>query len=218
MAGSALPSQEQGDVTSPNRFSQTTDQDLVALSRKGRDEAEEACGELMRRYRSEVLAFIGQIVRDPDLAEDLTQDTFLKVLNELESHGPERDVEGWIFTIANHLAVDYLRDSPLDTVSLDTTADTVRSGGLKAAAYLTNPTPSPTPDSDIRRVASEIERAIAKLRGLQRRCMKLRYLEARSYDDIASMLGLPVGTVSSHISRARQQVRKTLGYLPDAMS
>jgi len=172
----------------------------------------------MRRYRSEVLAFIGQIVRDPDLAEDLTQDTFLKVLTELDGHGPERDVEGWIFTLANHLAVDHLRENPPDTISLDTAADTVRSGGMKAAAYLTNPTPSPTPDSDIRRVASDIERAIAKLRGLQRRCMKLRYLEARSYDDIASMLGLPVGTVSSHISRARQQVRKTLGYLPDAMS
>lgn len=202
-------------MTPVDRLSHLPDQDLVALARKG---SEGAADELMRRYRTGVLEFIVQIVRDPDLAEDLTQDTFVKVLTALEEHGPERDVEGWIFTIANRVAVDHLRENPPDTASFDTVGDTIRSGGIRAASHLANPTPSPTPDSDVRRVASEIERAIATLKGVQRRCMQLRYLEARSYDDIAGILGLPVGTVSSHISRARQQVRKTLGYLPDAMS
>lgn len=202
-------------MTRFDRLSHLPDQDLVALIRKGREGASD---ELMRRHRTGVLEFIVQIVRDPDLAEDLTQDTFVKVLTALEDHGPIRDVEGWIFTIANHVAVDHLRANPPDAASLDTVADTIRCGGIRAASHLTNPTPSPTPDSGVRRVASEIERAIATLKGVQRRCMQLRYMEARSYDDIAGILGLPVGTVSSHISRARQQVRETLGYLPEGMS
>lgn len=197
-------------------LSEPSDQKLVALAREGREDAFDA---LLRRYRPSVLTFIAQIVRDDDLAEDLTQEAFWKVLKELESHPPERDIEGWIFTIANHVAVDHLRKKQPDILSLDTSSDTAESDGIKAAAmHLANPTPSPTPDSDVRRTASDIEQAIARLKGHHRRCMQLRYLEARSYDDIAGILGVPVGTVGSYISRARQELKKMLGYLPDALA
>lgn len=94
-----------------------SDQELVAWARQGR---EEAYGELLRRYQPSVLAFIYRIVCDHGLAEDLTQETFVKAFNALDSQRPESKFEAWIFRIANHVAVDYLRRKRLDTLSLDT--------------------------------------------------------------------------------------------------
>jgi RNA polymerase sigma-70 factor (ECF subfamily) len=218
-AGSAFPTREQLAVTSPNRLSQVPDLELVALARKGREQAEEVVGELMRRYRSEVLEFICQIVRDPDLAEDLTQDTFVKVLTRLDGHGPERDVEGWIFTIANHVAVDHLREKP--TGHGPARHRVGHSWLRRDQGRLASRQPHAVPHAGLRRPPGRVgNRAlpIATLKGLQRRCMQLRYLEARSYDDIASTLGLSVGTVSSHLHRGRNALRKQRGDLPEGMS
>jgi len=83
-----------------------TDQEVVALARAGHDTAYR---ELLRRYERPVFSLIYRMVRDRALAEDLSQDTFVKVLNALDSYRPEFKFSSWVFKIANNVAIDQLR-------------------------------------------------------------------------------------------------------------
>ena len=87
-----------------------------ALARAGR---EAAYRELIRRYERPIFALLFRMVRDRELAEDLSQETFIKALNAIESYRPEFKFSSWIFKIANNAAIDHLRRRELDTLSLD---------------------------------------------------------------------------------------------------
>jgi hypothetical protein len=97
-------------------WARLTDQDVVLLARAGQ---EAAYRELIRRYERPVFALLFRMVRDRELAEDLSQETFIKALNAIESYRPEFKFSSWIFKIANNAAIDHLRRRELDTLSLD---------------------------------------------------------------------------------------------------
>src|SRR3972149_5182716 len=104
-----------------------SDQDVVDLARQG---SEDAYRELLRRYRRPVFKLILRMVHDEHLAEDLTQDTFVKVVQRLDSYDRTRKFSAWIFRIANNTALDHQRRKELDTLALDgspyaTTPDTL---------------------------------------------------------------------------------------------
>ena len=92
------------------------DADVVALAQQGR---ETAYRELLRRYERPVFALVFRMVRDRELAEDLTQDTFVKVLSHVDKYRPEFKFSSWLFKIANNVAIDHLRRRTLDTISMD---------------------------------------------------------------------------------------------------
>ena len=93
-----------------------SDQEVVLMARAGR---EAAYRELIRRYERPIFALLFRMVRDRELAEDLSQETFVKALNAIESYRPEFKFSSWIFKIANNAAIDHLRRRELDTLSLD---------------------------------------------------------------------------------------------------
>ena len=86
---------------------------------------------------------------------------------------------------------------------------------LVTAVQAPNPSDTPTPRPDMRQLAATLEQALRRLRPEYRRCVKLRYVEGRSYDDIAEILHLPVGTVGTYLHRARKELKRILGPLPD---
>ena len=92
------------------------DADVVALAQKGR---EPAFRELIRRYERPVFSLIYRMVRDSTAAEDLAQDSFIKVLNHIDKYRPEFKFSSWLFKIANNIAIDHLRRRQLDTISMD---------------------------------------------------------------------------------------------------
>ena len=92
------------------------DADVAALAKQGR---EEAFRELIRRYERPVFSLVFRMVRDRETAEDLAQDTFVKVLNHIDRYRPEFKLSSWLFKIANNVTIDYLRKRQLDTVSMD---------------------------------------------------------------------------------------------------
>src|SRR3989449_3159043 len=96
---------------------------VVTWAKQGR---EVAFRELVRRYERPVFSLLYRMVHDRALAEDLAQETFIKVLNGIKSYRPEFKFSSWIFKIANNAAIDHLRKKSLDTLSLDgsPTADT----------------------------------------------------------------------------------------------
>jgi len=185
-----------------------SDQEVVALARQGR---EAAYRELIRRYERPVFSLIYRMVRDRALAEDLAQDTFVKVLNALETYRAEYKFSSWIFKIANNVAIDQLRRREVDTLSLDGAPDAVTRDDIEATALqATDRTETPLAELESRELGQLIEGAIAKLRPEYRACILLRHVEGRSYEEIAEALDLPLGTVKTYIHRARHELRAYL--------
>jgi RNA polymerase sigma-70 factor (ECF subfamily) len=200
-------------VTAPWNLSLAADQQVVVWAQDG-DEA--AFRELIRRYQRPIFSIIYRMVGDRELAEDLAQETFIKVLNAIDSYRPEHKFSSWIFKIANNAAIDHLRRRELDTLSLDGAPDALTSERQEATALqVRDRTESPLEEMEARELGSQIERAIARLRPEYRSCIMLRHVEGRAYEEIAEILGLPLGTVKTYIHRARAELRAALGPLRD---
>ena len=185
-----------------------SDQEVVALARTGK---EAAYRELLRRYERPVFSLIYRMVRDRTLAEDLSQDTFVKVLNALDSYRPEYKFSSWVFKIANNVAIDQLRRRELNTLSLDGSPDARTKDEVEATALqATDRSETPLAELESRELGAVIEQAISRLRPEYRACILLRHVEGRSYEEIAETLDLPLGTVKTYIHRARHELQEYL--------
>ena len=187
------------------------DADVVALAQHGR---EPAYRELIRRYERPVFSLVYRMVRDRELAEDLTQDTFVKVLSHIDKYRAEFKFSSWLFKIANNVAIDHLRRRQLDTVSMEGSPHATTTDLAEATSFeLATQAESPLQELEARELGSEIERAIARLRPEYRACILLRHVEDKSYEEIAATLDLPLGTVKTYIHRARHELRKLLEHV-----
>lgn len=188
-----------------------SDQDVVARARDGE---ESAYRELVRRYERPVFSLIYRMVRDREIAEDLSQETFIKVLNAIASYRPEFKFSSWVFKIANNTAIDHLRRKELDTLSLEGSPHAATPEAMEATALqLGTERASPLDNVSSRELGGEIEAAINRLRPEYRSCILLRHVEGRAYEEIAEILGLPLGTVKTYIHRARNELRVMLAHL-----
>ncbi|HEU5153196.1 MAG TPA: sigma-70 family RNA polymerase sigma factor [Gemmatimonadales bacterium] len=198
-------------MAEPRELATLTDQEVVALARDGR---EAAYRELIRRYERPVFSLVLRMVRDRQLAEDLSQETFIKALNAIGSYRPEYKFSSWIFKIANNAAIDHLRRRELDTLSLDGAPHAATPEEIEATALqVGNKGETPLEELEARELGSAIERAIAQLRPEYRACILLRHVEGLAYEEIAQSLDLPLGTVKTYIHRARHELRDLLAHL-----
>ncbi len=187
------------------------DADVVALAQRGR---EAAYRELIRRYERPVFSLVFRMVRDRELAEDLTQDTFIKVLQHIDRYRPEFKFSSWLFKIANNVAIDHLRRRQLDTVSMDGSPHAVTADAVEATSFDVSARDESALDRlEAKELGSAIEDAIAQLRPEYRACILLRHVEDKSYEEIAATLDLPLGTVKTYIHRARHELRELLEHL-----
>ena len=190
-----------------------TDQEVVLLARGGQ---ERAYRELVRRYERPIFSLLYRMVRDRELAEDLSQETFVKALNAIESYRPEYKFSSWLFKIANNAAIDHLRRRELDTLSLEGSPHAVTPDAVEATALqIGDRGENPLDIVEAKELGGEIERAIAQLRPEYRACILLRHVDGRAYEEIAEMLDLPLGTVKTYIHRARNELRRLLAHLKE---
>jgi RNA polymerase sigma-70 factor, ECF subfamily len=188
-----------------------SDQEIVALARGG---AESAYRELIRRYERPVFSLIYRMVRDRETAEDLAQETFIKVLNAIGSYRPEFKFSSWVFKIANNTAIDHLRRRELDTLSLEGSPHATTAEGIEATTLqVSSDSESALERVEALELGGEIEAAINQLRPEYRSCILLRHVEGRAYEEISEMLDLPLGTVKTYIHRARNELRLALQHL-----
>ena len=200
-------------MTDAPEWARLTDQEVVLLARSGR---EAAYRELIRRYERPVFALLFRMLRDRELAEDLSQETFIKALNAIESYRPEFKFSSWIFKIANNAAIDHLRRRELDTLSLDGSPHAETPEAMQATALQIGARQeSPLDTVEAKELGSEIEAAIGLLRPEYRSCILLRHVEGRAYEEIAEILDLPLGTVKTYIHRARNELRVALAHLKE---
>jgi RNA polymerase sigma-70 factor, ECF subfamily len=188
-----------------------TDPELVTFARGG---SEGAYRELLERYQRPVFSLVYRMVRDREQAEDLAQETFVKVFNNIERYDPRYKFSSWIFKIASNLSIDAMRKKELSTVSIDgsrnaSTSEEVEATRITVASRDENPEEL----LEARQLGEEIERAIGMLRADYRTAILLRHVEGRPYEEIAEIMEIPLGTVKTYIHRARAELRETLAHL-----
>ncbi len=170
--------------------------------------SQRAYRELVRRFERPVYNLVARMVRDGTLAEDLTQDAFVKAFSRLDSYrSAQGKFSNWLFKIAHNTAIDHLRRSELDTVPLD-------AGDPETADYhaiLSDPD-APTPlDYALRTdLGAALAAAVERLRPEYREVIVLRHQEGMAYEEIADIAGLPLGTVKTYIHRARKDLAQLL--------
>ncbi len=162
----------------------------------------QALAELYDRYGRLAYALILRIVRDRSVAEDLVQETFLRVWNRVHGFDAERGAVGpWLLAVARNQAIDYLRSS----------------GGRMRSWFESEHTEHPALYSDMERdiLAAEsarwIKAAMAKLSAPQREVIELAYFEGLSQTEMAERMGQPLGTVKTWVRTALRKLRDELG-------
>jgi RNA polymerase sigma-70 factor (ECF subfamily) len=194
-------------------LSTVSDEQLVAWARKGNEDGFRG---LVLRYRSMVFDFTNRLVRDSEVAEDLTQETFLKAVDRLHSYRGDGAFSSWIIAIANSIGVSYLRSVRVEHTALERSPSALTPGRVVGMGRPdTARSDSTTAAAQLQEVRAALQQAIDRLPHKERRCFELHYLDQRSYDDIAEFLNLPVATVKTRALRARNHVKDTLGPLWD---
>jgi len=168
--------------------------------------------ELVERVEKPLVNFILRFVGERSVAEDLFQETFVRVVKTLGSFKPEASLSTWIFTIARNLSLDWLkakrrhRETPLDAASSEEKGrviyfkDVLRSG---AAA----PEERAEASEDERRVSANL----AKLSPIKREALVLRIYAGLQYSEIARIQNAPVGTVKFRIHEALKDLSQLMG-------
>lgn len=189
-------------------YASLEDPEVVALACQGR---ETAFRELLARYERPVYSLVVRMVRDATLAEDLAQEAFIRAFHALGSYDPRYRFSSWIFKIANNLTIDHLRKRRLDTVSLDGSPNAATDEG-EGRGHLVVADPGESPEAYVtnRQLGGQIESAMAQLRPEYRTAILLRHVEGHSYEEVAEIMEVPLGTVKTYIHRGRHALRELL--------
>lgn len=192
----------------PPDVSGLSDEELVALARQLREEGFRG---IVRRYEPAVKERIYDLVRDHDLTDDLTQITWDKAFAALHTHDPDRKLSAWLVRIASNVTIDHLRQKRPPTFSLsDALAENTPPPGRQKAPAAPVAGRAASLEAKIEERRRAIRQALRQLSRDQRRCIILRYSDTRSFEDIARRLGLPVGTVKTHVHRGVEKLRTIL--------
>jgi RNA polymerase sigma-70 factor (ECF subfamily) len=182
-----------------NNLSAVADCELVTRAVAGREDSFE---ELVRRYQRPIAAYVYRMVGDYAAALDLTQEVFIKVYNSLGRYRSEFKFSTWIYKIAHNSAVDHLRRHSTREQSLMKEFD-----GEQRELPIESRRPSPQQESERAERRAEIEQVVRALPTAYRELVLLRHSHDLSYDEIAVVTGLPLGTVKNRLFRAREVMR-----------
>jgi RNA polymerase sigma-70 factor (ECF subfamily) len=172
---------------------QADDQALVASALGGRSEA---FGTLVERYDHAVYHLAFRTLRDREEARDATQEAFFKAYRSLRTFKPGAKFSTWIFAIAYHGCCDRLaRRKRYSNEEMPDRAD---------------PSAGPESQAIANDESSRLRAAIEALPEKYRTAITLYHLQVRQYDEIAQVLGMPMGTVKTHLFRAKEQLRRIL--------
>ena len=170
----------------------------IARLRKGDPDA---ITEVIGRYQHRLYRFLVRMVGDPATAEDLFQQTWIRLMEKIGSYDARRNFEAWLFAIARNLAIDHLRRRR--AISLDELDDSGQAPMERLVAY----------DRDVLSQLLDFERgallaaALRELPAIHREVLTLRFEEEMKLEQIAEVAGVPLATVKSRLHRALENLR-----------
>ncbi len=157
---------------------------------------------IVEEYSGAVYRLARSVVRDPALADDVTQETFIAVWKHLDDYRGEGSLRGWVLRIAHNTSVSTLRrikDRATDPTQLPDAHEAIEVNRVVEG----------------RIAVGELRDALGELDELSRAIVVLREVEGLSYDDIATTLDVPIPTVKTRLLRARRQLAASLeGWRP----
>ncbi len=181
-----------------------SDEELVASVLDGEVDL---YGEIVTRYQGRLVNYLYRLLRNLDDAHDLAQEVFLKVYRALDRFDPAYRFSTWLFRVGQNAAIDHIRKRRLKVVSMQ--RPDKESGGEREWEF---PSPDPTPYGDARNVERgiAIQEAVADLPWEYRELIVLRHFGELSYEEIATLKEMPLGTVKNKLFRGRQMLKQKL--------
>ena len=172
-----------------------------------------AIEKLVCKYQGRIYNIILKICSNPDDAAELMQDTFVKVLENIDKFESRSSFYTWAFRIAVNLTLNYRkRKATVGFTSLDaeSASDNEQVGQGLAAILSDDKSPDPAQVAENKELCDLIQKGINKLDEEQRTIIVLRDIEGMDYEQIAEVLNTEFGTVKSRLSRARAALRHIL--------
>jgi RNA polymerase sigma-70 factor (ECF subfamily) len=186
-------------------------EELLLVERCKQDD-QVAYGQLVRKYQNSVYNLCRKMVRNPEEARDLAQESFVKTFASLDRYNPVYAFSSWLFKITSNLCIDHIRKQRMKLLSIHEPVEGEEGPILRELAD-----PGQTPDqvSEGAELREAIRAAIDQLPHHYRVILILRHQEQLSYDEIAQSLAIPLGTVKARIHRAREGLKSQLAaYAP----
>jgi len=188
----------------PRVRDERADEDLMLALKHGEDAA---FAELMRRHRGPIVNYVNRMIGDRDRAEDLAQEVFLRVYRHAGTYRVTARFTTWLYTIASNLGKNELRNrarrrnTSVEDIARELKQDDYHLGTREDFLQ-------PDRITDLNDRQRKVRIAIDRLPDHFRMMLVLRDLEGFAYEEIASMLDLPLGTVKSRINRARLEFKR----------
>lgn len=176
---------------------------------------EAAFAELVERHEQRLWTFLRRFVGDAATAEDLLQETFMRIIASAQTWRPEARVTTWMFTIARNLCTDHARRAEhRDAVSLDGTAGRNEDSAPRLLDRIAGEARTDAPARD-HEIAARVDRAIAALPADQREVFLMREVMELPFAEIARAVGASEPTVKSRMRYALERLREALAELRD---
>jgi RNA polymerase sigma-70 factor (ECF subfamily) len=162
---------------------------------------------LVQRYQTRVYHLAYRLTHHAEDANDLAQEVFVRVYERLHTFRPDAPFWPWLRRVAMNWGLNWLKRQRLPQISLETGASTDEE---EAGIDLPDWESDPARRAETRAMQAEVQRAIASLPLKYRAAVVLRYAEGLSYEEIAQTLQLPLGTVKTHLFRAKAMLQERL--------
>jgi len=180
------------------------DYDLVHAALDG-DEA--AFARLLARYKDAIYFMLLKMVNNRSDAEDLTLEAFGKAFKNLHQYSPSFAFSTWLFKIASNNCIDFLRKKKGNLVPIEGSQDTPEN---ESPVKLKSKDPNPEEKLIRKQKAILMRKVVRKLKPRYQTLVEYRYFKELSYEEIASELNLPLGTVKAQLFRAREMLFKLI--------
>jgi len=188
------------DIEKNKEFSQKAlyDFKLVELAKNG---DQNAFAELMKRYNRSLYHTILKMIRNVDDAEDLTIEAFAKAFKNLDKFKEDYTFSTWLFRIATNNCIDFIRKKKMNTLSINNMF--TGEGGEEVGLDIPDES-NPQEEAIRSQKIALMQNLVSKLPTKYRKLVTMRYFEEMAYQEIATELELPIGTVKAQLHRARE--------------
>ena len=188
--------------------------DLKLINRALENGDPAAYNELMKLYRDPIYFMLYEKVGDQELAKDLTIESLGKAFKKLHLYTPSYAFSTWLYTVARNHCIDYLRKNKLPTISIDKMM--IDEDGKRNTFDLISKDLNPEMVMEKKQRIAILRQIVDQLKPKYRDLVKLRYFKELSYEEIATTLDVPLGTVKAQLHRSREQLFKIMSGIKDA--
>jgi RNA polymerase sigma-70 factor (ECF subfamily) len=186
------------------KMAENEDGTLVRRCLKGDKKAFEM---LIRKYQQPLMNYLGRMTQERELSLDFSQEVFLRAYSALHTYREKYHFSTWLFRIASNLLIDHWRKKKLPLVFIDSTENEDKTQPVQ----LPDREPSIPERYERQELVAAIEKALCELPQYLSELFILRHINDFSYEEIAAIKNLPVGTVKNRIFQTKEMLRTRLG-------